>query len=297
MGTEAILVVGGMGTLGAPVASQLRRDGRRVRLLVRDVGRARTRFGSDFTYCLGDIDDEAAIERALDGCAGVHLSVKGTGPADFDRVEHRGPARVAAVAARLGVPRLTYVSGYLVGADVAGTPADRAKHLAEEAIRRSGVPYTIFRPTYFMETLPLHVQGRVAVVLGRQPHPLHLTAADDFAGMVSRAYRTPEATNRVFYVQGPEALTIAAALRVYCALVAPGTRVLSVPLPIMTLVDARLMGGKLRNTLDLMRVIRQVGEIGDPSEGNRMLGAPSTTLREWCERRRAEPSGRDGAAP
>ena len=27
----------------------------------------------------------------------------------------------------------------------------------------------------------------------------------------------------------------------------------------------------------------KVGEIGDPTEANRLFGAPSTTLEEWCE--------------
>lgn len=95
---------------------------------------------------------------------------------------------------------------------------------AEEAIRRSGVPHTIFRPTYFMETLPRHVRGRLAVIMGRQPHRLHMVAADDFARMVSRSFDTPEAVNRTFYVHGPEAISIPDALRLYCSLVEPGTR-------------------------------------------------------------------------
>lgn len=67
-------------------------------------------------------------------------------------------------------------------------------------------PYTIFKPTYFMETLPRHIQGKRAVVLGRQPHPLAMIAATDFARMVSHAFRTPEAAHREFCVHGPEAM-------------------------------------------------------------------------------------------
>ena len=293
MATETIRVVGGTGTLGEPVARRLRRDGYRVRLLARDPERARARLGPDYAYCPGDIDDTAALESALAGCAGVHISLKAAGRDDAERVEHHGPARIAALAAARGVARLTYVSGYLASPGLAGTAADRAKLRAEEAIRRSGVRYTIFKPSYFMETLPRHVQGSLAIVLGRQPHPLHLTAADDFAAMVSRAYRTPAAANRALYVQGPEALTLAAGLRLYCTLVEPGTRVLSLPLPVMALVDRLVLRGALRDTLALMRVIQRVGEHGDPTETNRLLGAPATTLRQWCEQRRARGAGRD----
>jgi hypothetical protein len=146
------------------------------------------------------------------------------------------------------------------------------------------VPFTIFKPTYFMETLPRHIQGRLAIVLGSQPHPLHMVAAGDFARMVSRSFRTPEAANRHFFVYGPEAITIPGALRLYCSLVEPGKRVVSMPLGFMSVVDTLFMRRQLRSTLQLMRVMQRVGERGDPSEANEVLGAPTTTLRQWCER-------------
>ena len=286
MNTQTILVVGGTGMLGEQVAWQLLRDGFEVRLLARDVERARTLLGPDFEYFAGDVDDSGAIERALEDCAGVHISLRGgSDPDELDRVEHRGTARVAELAARQGVSRLTYLSGMLVAED-AEIPGDRAKFRAERAIQQSGVPYTIFKPTYFMETLPRHVQGRLAIVLGRQPHPLHMVAAGDYARMVSRSLRTPEAANRCFFVHGPEGITIPDALRLYCSLVEPGKRVVSMPLGFMSVVDALFMRGQLRSTLQLMRVMQRVGERGDPSEANEVLGAPPMTLRRWCEQQR-----------
>jgi len=284
--TQTILVVGGTGMLGEQVARQLLRDGFEVRLLARDVQRATALLGSDFEYCAGDVDNPDAIERALEGCTGVHVSLRGgSGPDELDRVEHRGTARVAELAARQGVSRLTYLSGMLVAED-AEIPADRAKFRAERAIHRSGVPYTIFKPTYFMETLPRHVQGGLAIVLGRQPHPLHMVAAGDFARMVSRSFRTPEAANRHFFVQGPEAITIKDALRFYCSLLEPGKRVVSMPLWFMSVVDGLFTRRQLRSTIQLMRVMQRAGERGDPSEANEVLGAPTTTLRRWCEQQR-----------
>lgn len=287
MSEDTILVVGGTGLLGRAVAWRLRQDGFAVRLFARDPAQARAALGPDFEYRAGDVDDPAAVERALDDCAGVHVSLSGgADPAAVERIEHRGTARVAAAAARRGVPRLTYLSQMLVAEDAA-IPEHRAKFRAERAIRRSGVPYTIFKPTYFMETLPRHVRGRLAVVMGRQPHPLHLVAADDFARMVAHSFRTPEAANRSFFVHGPEAVTIPAALRLYCAALAPGTRVVSLPLWSVALLDVLVMRRQLRGTIQLMRLIQRVGERGDPAEANRLLGAPTTTLRRWCEQRRA----------
>ena len=286
MRPETLLVVGGTGELGEPVARQLLADGYSVRLLVRDVARAHTLLGPEFEYFAGDVDDPAAIERALEGCMGVHISLHaGPSPESLDHVEHQGTARIAELAARQGLSRLTYLSGMLVTKD-AEIPGDRAKFRAEEAIHRSGVPYTVFKPTYFMETLPRHIQGNFAIVLGRQPHPLHMVAAHDFAQMVSRSFRTPEAANRHFFVHGPEAITIPDALRMYCSLVEPGKRVVSVPLWFMSVVDALFMRRQLQSTIQLMEVMQRIGERGDSSETNAVLGAPTTRLRQWCGQQR-----------
>jgi hypothetical protein len=57
------------------------------------------------------------------------------------------------------------------------------------------------------------------------------------------------------------------------------------PLWFMTVLDRTVLGGQLRGTLDLMRVLQQAGERGDPSQANQLLAAPTTTLLQWCEQR------------
>ena len=284
MVAETILVAGGTGLIGRPVARQLRSDGYQVRLLVRDTQRARDRLGPDFEYVQGDVEDPAAVERAVAGCSGVHVSLGSPGtPAMLDAVEHRGTARLAAAAARHGVARFSYLTGSLVHeAYGPKLPEHQAKLQAEQAIRASGVPYTFFRPTYFIDNLPRHLQGTLAVVLGRRQPPLHMVAASDFAGIVSRAFRLPETANRDFFIWGPQAVTIPDALRRYCSLVEPGTRVVTVPLGIMSLADRLAMGGRLHANLQLMRLLQRLGERGDPSQAASILGAPTTTVDQWC---------------
>jgi uncharacterized protein YbjT (DUF2867 family) len=283
--TETVLVIGGTGQLGAPVARQLRSDGYRVRLLVRKLPAAPDHDPA-LEYVEGDLDDTAALRRALAGCAAVHVSVRGGPTAEqYERVEHHGAARVAELAALAGVGRLTYVSHMLAAPDAAA-PALRAKFRAEQAIAASAVPFTIFRPTYFMETLPRQVRGSRAVVLGRQPHRFHLLAARDFGGMVSRALAMPESAGQRLDGHGPQALTIADALGVYCEQLAPGTRVVTRPLWLMAVLDRTVLRGQLRGTLDLMRALQRSGERGDPSQANRLLGAPTTPLLQWCQQRR-----------
>ena len=68
--------------------------------------------------------------------------------------------------------------------------------MAKTAIKACGIPYTIFRATWFMESFPLFIQNKRIVVVGKQTVPLHWLAAKDYARMVAKAYQTPEAANR-----------------------------------------------------------------------------------------------------
>ncbi|MBE3559362.1 MAG: NAD(P)H-binding protein [Ktedonobacteraceae bacterium] len=287
MSEQTILVIGGTGLLGGPVARQLSCDGYAVRLLVRDPARARTRLGKQFEYIAGDVEDEQSVRQALIGCKGVHISLQGRSYREFESVEHRGTARIATIASQIGVERISYVSGASVCEAARYVPQQRAKYLAEQAIENSKVPYTIFKPSFFMESLPGYIQGKRATVIGQSSTCFHLLAANDFARLVSASFRTPLAANQRFFVYGPEAMTLADALRTYCRLLEPDKEVTVTPYWAMTLIDALFMGRKLRPVIQLMKVTARLGETGDAASTARILGQPATTLQQWCEQQLA----------
>ena len=105
-----------------------------------------------------------------------------------------------------------------------------------------------------------------------------------------------EAENRIFSIQGPEALTLVEALRLYCSMLEPETQVMTIPLWVMSVLDTLFLGKQMRRTVQMMQVLQHYGEFGDPSEANRLLGAPTTTLREWCEQQRLHRSRESGAS-
>lgn len=291
---QRVLVVGGSGLLGAPVVRELVTSGYDVRVLSRDTATARQALGAlaqSVEVIRGTVTDSDSVDRAVHGCSHVHVSLNGgSDPAGWEAVEHRGTALVAAAAARSGVELLSYVSGMLVHLDYGPKiPEHVAKLHAERAIRASGVPFLLLRPTYVMETLTRHVQGRRAVAIGRPP-PLHMVAAADLARMVVSAYGRPDVNGRDLHIRGPEPVTIVAALRTYCAQVAPRTRVVVIPTRMLASVDRLLLHGRLRPALDVISLLERYGEQGDSSEADHLLGAPATTVDLWSRRlARAEP--------
>ena len=283
---KRILVVGATGMLGEPVARRLREDGYSVRVLARQPDRAQARLGDGFEVVKGDVTDAGSLERAVEGCFGIHISLRGgPGPESFEEVEHRGTANIASAAAKAEVQRISYLSGAASFEDHAWFPSVGAKLAAEAELRKSGVPYTVFCPTHFMETLPMFVRGGRATIIGRQPHALHYVAAADMARMVSRAFAEPRTAGKRLYVFGPESMTMREALEVYCAALAPRLKISTVPTWVVGLVGRVSGNPETRFAAELFRFFERVGEGGDPTEANDLLGAPTTTLAAWCEAR------------
>ncbi len=287
---KTTLVVGGSGMLGEPVARRLATEGHRVRVLSRNPDRTQAKLGAQFEYVQGDVEDADSLRRALEGCTGVHVNLMGgPRPDDFDRVEHLGTKRIADLAAQSNVERLTYLSGAPVAGELWEDPATKAKSLAEKAIQQSGVPYTIFRVTWLTESLELFVRGKNAIIIGTQAHPVRWVAADDYAKLVARAYELPEAANKTFFVVGPEGYGKGDAMRLYIEIARPELKLRFMPVWLMKTIAALSFDRQLFADVGRMAFYDTIGDdFGDPTESNRILGMPTTTLRQWCEQQAAK---------
>jgi NADH dehydrogenase len=279
---KKILVLGATGMLGEPVTRRLNADGFSVRIIARDVDKARDLFDDSIEIVQGDVTDLDSLENALQGCSGVHISVGG--PVDQLSVEH-----VAALAPRLGVDHLIYLSGSTVNKENAWFPMIAQKVAAEQAIKACGVPYTILCPTWPMEQLPRFVMGGRAAVIGVLPEPWHWFATDDLARMVSNAFQRPESKGKRMFIHGPEAITVKAALERYCRVFHPEIETVAV----MPIEAAKAMAESTGNDFikafaEMMAYFKKVGEPGDPNEANHILGAPVITLEAWLAQRQAQ---------
>ena len=274
-----LLVIGGTGLLGQPTTERLRDDGFDVCVLARDPERAIERLGDAVEVVPGDVTDLESLERAMSGCDGVHVSVGGA-------VDQASAENVARLAPTVGVSRISYLSGATVAEQNRWFPMVAQKLEAERAIVESGVPFTIFRPTWPMEQLPRFVQGGLALVIGDALPPLHWFAAADLARMVSQAYRTDAAANRRFYVYGPEALTMVEALEIYRAAAKPDIeRVTVLPIEVAREQAKASDNRVLAMMADMLSYFDAVGDLGDPAEATEILGPATTTLEQWIGER------------
>ncbi len=63
---KTILVIGATGMLGEPVGRRLKEDNFQVRVMTRDINKARKTFDKAFEIVVGDVTDTTSLEKALD---------------------------------------------------------------------------------------------------------------------------------------------------------------------------------------------------------------------------------------
>jgi uncharacterized protein YbjT (DUF2867 family) len=273
---KAILVIGATGTMGEPVARHLKEDGFQVRVMTRDSNKARGIFDETFDIVVGDVMDASSLEEPLDGCFGVHIS---TAPPENEQTKVRN---IVAAASKKRLRRITYVSWPNASGENAWFPPAKQKLLAEEVIRGSGIPYTIFCPTTAMENIPMFVQGNRAVVIGKQTRPYHWLAADDFGKVVSASYGLEETADKRLFIYGPEAVLTHEAVRRYCSMFCPEiTKISTMPYGLVNLMATIMRSKEMKFGSRLLVFCEKVDEGGDRTEADRILGAPKTTLDEW----------------
>ncbi len=281
--SKRILVIGGTGMLGQPVARCLKEAGFGVRIFTRDQQKASQIFDPSFEIVAGNPLDSACLELAIEGCDGVHISL----PTEN---EQQVAEMVAGMTSRHGVQRISYISGATVAEEHRWYSMINRKFLAEKALRESGTPYTIFCPTWVMDGLALFVQQGRATVLGQQPCAYHWVAAEDIAQMVTTAYQLEAAAKKRFILWGPEAIRLPEALKRYCAVVHPEIKVSAMPLWLVSVLAMLMRDKGLKAAGEMMAYFDRVGEQGAPADDIGILGTPAITLDKWLEARKAHRS-------
>src|SRR5215218_9722039 len=145
-----IVVTGATGKQGGAVARSLLNRGFRIRALTRNPQKPEAQALADqgAEVVQGDMEDPSAMERLTEGAHGV-FSVQNFWETGYDREVQQGKT-VADAAKAAGVEHFVYSS---VGSAhrQTGIPHFESKWEVEEYVRQIGLPYTILRPTAFMQ--------------------------------------------------------------------------------------------------------------------------------------------------
>ena len=216
-----VFLTGGTGFVGREVIRWLRAAGHATRLLARKpdgkkVQEIVSRFGAE--VCAGDVLNPGSLETGVTGSdAVIHLVgiISEAGRSTYENVHIQGTENVLAAGHKAGLKRFVHMSA-LGTRPGAAARYHRSKWDAEEAVRKSGLDYTIFRPSliYGPEDQFVNLFARlirwspVLPVLTTGPARFAPIPVETVAQAFVRALSEPKAIGQTYDLCGSETFTL-----------------------------------------------------------------------------------------
>jgi uncharacterized protein YbjT (DUF2867 family) len=202
------LVTGATGSLGRRVVRQLREQDDSVRAFVRlssNYGELEDRGAEIF---IGDVTEVRDITKATQDVEYL-ISCHGSGK-DAQAVDYRANIELIDLAVANSVKHFVFIS--VLGANRGyQAPTFKAKREVEKYLIKSGLNYTILRPSGFANNLlPLAERFRdtgIYLLIGDSQHRSSIVSTDDLAKIAIASVTNPAAKNQIFAVGGSEVLT------------------------------------------------------------------------------------------
>ena len=192
-----IFVTGATGNAGGAVVRALVDEGQRVRALVRsDSDALRVPAGAEMA--VGDLNRPETLERHLRDVEAAFLL------SGYD-----GMGETLAHMRRAGVERVVLLSSSAAPGGDLGNAVARYHIVAEEAVRRSGLPWTFLQPNSFMSnTFDWIPQLRAGDIVSAPfaKVPVATIDPDDVGAVAGAALTSSEHEGRAYRLSGPEAL-------------------------------------------------------------------------------------------
>jgi uncharacterized protein YbjT (DUF2867 family) len=284
---KKIAIIGATGMLGKPVARALVNAGFEVTALVRDESAARAQLPSEVQLIKGDLSDINSIEIALQGKDGVYinLNVKQDEKENDFHTESAGLKNIIEVAKKVQLKRIAFISSIVMryqGMNGFNWWVFRMKHDAVAMIRQSGIPYTIFYASAFMDCFHyVYRQGTKIRLAGKSEHKLWFIAADDYALQVVNSFNILKDESKEYIIQGPEAFTADEAAREFISNYSREKLSIS-KAPIGLL---KLLGRFIRKVNYVSHIVEALNKYPEKFEADntwRELGTPETTLKAFA---------------
>ena len=270
--------------LGKPVALELMRAGFPVTFLARDVEKMKKLF-PNAAVVKGDVFDIASLETAMAGQEIVYLnlSVAQSSKKTEPQPEREGINNIIEAAKKTNIKRIVYLSSLIKnyeGMNGFKWWAFEIKHAAVNAIKKSGLNYSIFYPSTFMECLDKQMlQGTRLMLAGKSEAPMWFIAGKDYGVQVAWAMKKAGDSNQEYVVQGLEPFTCDEAAKVFIENVKSKIKIMKAPLAPLKYLG--IFNQRMNYAYHICEALNKYPEKFESENTWNELGKPSTTLAEY----------------
>ncbi|MBC7872547.1 MAG: NAD(P)H-binding protein [Ferruginibacter sp.] len=284
---QKVLFIGASGMLGKPVAAALIHAGFDVTLLSRDTHKMQQLFPG-VKVVRGDLFE---IETLLKAFAGqdivyLNLSVEQSSKEKAPQPEREGLANVITAANETGIQRIGYLSSLVKnyqGMDGFNWWCFEIKQEAGAAIKSSGIPYTIFYPSTFMECLDKQMlKGNKLMMVKGSKAKMWFIAAEDYGKQVVKAFQLAGSNNQEYMIQGREGYNWKEASKIFTANYKKPVKTMTVPLRLLKFLG--VFSQKIFYGARICEAMNKYPEKFESEKTWKDLGKPLITLADYTKK-------------
>ena len=183
----------------------------------------------------GDVTDPESIKQAMKGVTSVlsthSLGIQKKGVSYWD-VDYQGNLALIQSLLDNGGGKFVYISS--LGASLASSfQLYRVKQLIEDALKVSGLNYTVFKPSGFFSDFTMSAdmvkKYHLYPSMGWGNHKIQGIDVGNLAFCVINSITNNKTINSVFPIGGPEVLTFKGVAAIYSRLLRHNVRILPIP--------------------------------------------------------------------
>ena len=199
---KSVILFGATGNLGGEIAKELVRQGYDLTAVARNETRAQKLKQVTSNIVIADVSDRTALTKILDGqdivvsAMGKSVSPNDRSKATFKEVDLKGNLNILNEAIRAGIKKFVYISAFH-SEKYLHLEYFRVHHEFSEALKRSGIDYSIIKPpaifSAFIDVVEMSKKGRL-VHLGKGDKKTNPIFEGDLAKIAVDSIKHPNST-------------------------------------------------------------------------------------------------------
>jgi uncharacterized protein YbjT (DUF2867 family) len=203
----SLLIIGATGTLGRQIVLQALTKGYQVRCLVRNFRKANflKEWGAELVY--GDLSRPETIPPCLKGISAI-IDASTSRPNELDslkKVDWDGKLYLIEAAKAANIQRFIFFSVQNVE-QFTNIPLMKLKYGIENKLKKSELPYTIFRLTGFyqglIEQYAIPILENLPIWVTNENTSVSYIDTQDIAKFCLRSLQLPQTVNQTFFLSG-----------------------------------------------------------------------------------------------
>ncbi len=238
----SLLIIGGTGTLGRQIVLQALTKGYQVRCVVRNFRKANflREWGAELVY--GDLTRPETIPPCLKGITAViDASTSRANELDsLKKVDWEGKLCLIEAAKVANIQRFIFFSAQNVE-EFNNIPLMKVKNGIEIKLKKSGMPYTIFRLTGFyqglIEQYAIPILENLPIWVTNENAYISYMDTQDIAKFCLRALQIPQTTDQTFFLSGSRGWVSSEIISLCEQLAGQQAKVQRIPLFLLTFIS------------------------------------------------------------